>query len=90
MIEELGSLFGGMLTEHFKDKKVSYWVIFGVTALSIALLFLLYSVVTFDASRNTITRLLIATVGVGVWCGTSIVVILKIRSMYLRRKAQRA
>ena len=89
MIEALGSFLMGMLAEYFKDKKVSYWVIFGVTALSAALLFLLYVVITFDSSKNVITKDIIATVGVGVWCGMGAVVILKIRSMYLRRKEHR-
>ena len=91
MLDALSSFLAGMLAEYFKDRKISYLVMFVVTAMSIALLFLLYSVAS-DSFNNTkipITRTLVATVGMGITCGAVIVIVVKIHRYFLRRGRDR-
>ncbi|MFZ5594889.1 MAG: hypothetical protein ACOY4D_11655 [Pseudomonadota bacterium] len=89
MLSDLVAFMMGASGEYFSQKKTGYISIFLMTAVSISLLFLIYSVISdIDYFRKNISRAFVASFALGIFCGAVMVAGTKLRRMYEQRKTR--
>lgn len=87
MLSDLVAFLMGASGEYFAKRKMGYISIFLITALGIALLFLIYNLISdVDYFRKNISRAFVASVALGVFCGIITMTATKLRRMYEQRK----